>query len=555
MFTKTTGSDEIPARGGAEDGAIRPVVIPAILCDDLAPHVLPRGNFRRSDSTSIMRCGKRHLLATFAIVLCAIAAAHVAQAATQDADHLQAVAEDAYIKGDFARAYRFFELAYAADSTRVDNLHRQALCAGQLGQWAKADVLLHQVLESEAARPDAHFDLGLALYMQGRFIDALAQLELAQAKGVSSPSLDYYRGAILFRLGQYQQALEPLQSAAGALPQPTAHLNYYLGGSELALTSYDEAIENLRRAHELAEPGPFRDVIGRLLLQAEEKRRQRRWWEFSFKLGGAYDSNVFYEPEQFEVADRAGFYGFTDLDLTLYPLRRDWGSFGVGYRFYQSLHVDTTKEQLLSDFDLTSHMPHAEAALRVVSGKVPVFLGMGYEGSRHFLAGEHYQDANIYRPSLTIAERPWTATRLGVQLETNRFKDFNERDAFYASPSLTQLFSFDQGAGTLLVEASYEHNDADAPQYSYRGAGGYVATELTVYGPVDLLAGWRYRYLDYLKSDDKRIDRKIVIDAAFRIAATDWLAFVTGYGYQNNVSLDPYMYEKHVYYLQMSLDF
>ena len=495
------------------------------------------------------------LLAVAAALVAYLLVAVPCLASSQSADHLQAIAEDAFIKGDYARAFRFFELAYATDPERTDNLHRQALCAGHLGQWGKAEALLRDVLSKSEARPEAHFDFGLALYMQGQYRDALNALDRAAELGVDLPTLDYYRGAAYFRLGEFEQALAPLSSASRALPQRNAHLGYYLGGTDLALGDYEAAIENLQRAYERTEPGAFRDLIGRLLMEAEEKRRRQRWFEIRFDLGGAYDSNVFYEPEEFEIADREGFLGYTDLDIALYPYRRDWASIGVGYRFYQSLHVDTTKEQLLSDFNLTSHMPRLEAMLRIVPGRVPVYLGGAYERSRHFLAGEHYQDANVYTPYFTISETHWTATQLGARLETNRFKKFNERDAFYAAPAIAQLFAYAKGTGRLFVEASYEHNDADAEQYTYRGIGGYVATDFTLVGPLDVLAGWRYRYLDYTQSEEGRIDRKMVIDAALRVHATRWLAFGTGYRFQNNVSLDPFSYEKHVYYLETNIAF
>ena len=502
-----------------------------------------------------MRQTSRWMACVAGIVLMVTVGAAVCHADAQRADHMQAIAEEAYVQGDFERAYRFFELAYAADLSRTDNLHRQALCAGQLSDFAKAELLLRDVVAKSDARPDARLDLGVALYMQRRYRESYEELETARANGVASPTLDYYRGACLFRVGQYQEALDPLRAAAADLPRRNAYLGYYLGGSELAQDNYDEAIEHLQQAYEMTEPGEFRDVIGRLLVQAEEKRRRARWWKFSIDLGGAYDSNVFYEPEEFEIADREGVYGYTDIDLALYPVRKDWLHLGVGYRFYQSLHVDQTPDQLLSDFNLTSHSPRAEAMLRLASGRVPVYAGVWVELSRNFLAGDHYQDATVYAPYLTVAETHWTATRLGARLETNRFKDFNERDAFYASPALSQIFAYAGGSGRLVVEASYEHNDADAMPYSYRGAGGYLATDFTLVGPLDLLAGWRYRYLAYVKSDENRIDRKMVVDAALRAHATEFLAFGSGYRFQNNVSLDVYQYEKHVFYIEMGLAF
>lgn len=476
-------------------------------------------------------------------------------AQSQIADHLQAVAEEAYVMGDYERAFRYFQLAYEADRGRLDNLHRQALCAGHLGQYKKAEVLLQEVVRHENARPDARFDLGVALYMLNRFPEALVQFDLAAAAGVRVPTLDYYRGACLFRLGQFDQALAPLGRAFDDFPGQQTWLGYYLGGSELAQEKYEQALAHLTRAYAETPPGPFHDRIGRLLALAKEKRRLSRWWSLALDLGGAWDSNVIYEPEDYEVAEREGYYGYVDTTLGLYPIRRDKVLIGVGYRFYQNLHLDNTDEGMLSDYNLTSNAPWYEMNFRLASGSVPVYLGAGYRWSRLNLAGERYQDAHTVTPHLNVAETHWTATRIGSHLEFNSFADLDERNAYYSSPYLSQLFSFGADSGRMLLEGSYEHNDADGEAYTYRGVGSYVAIDLPLVGPLSALSGFRYRYLEYTKSDENRLDRKITVDAALRVEATPWLAFTAGYRFRNNVSLDQYSYVKHVVYTSIGLSF
>ena len=480
-----------------------------------------------------------------------------ARAASQIADHLQSIAEAAYVAGDYERAYRYFELAFVEDSSRTDNLHRQALCAEQLGQFPKAEALLRQALLRPDARPDAHFDLAVALYMQRQYREALEQLELARQLGVQTATLDYYQGVCEFRLGQYKEAYEPLSRAYGTLPQQPGWLGYYLGGTELALDNYQEAISYLEQAYQSTPPGEFRDHIGRLLTQARDKQAHSRWWSLALRLGGAHDSNIFYEPDDFGTpSDRNGWYGYADADAALYPLRREAGSIGFGYHFYQSVYFEKSSDEKFSNYNLTTHAPRVETSLRLASGKVPVYLSADYEYTRAILGGEHYQDAHVVTPGLTIAEQHWTATRLGTRLESNRFPDFNQRDAFYAAPSLAQLFTFfAKGDGRLYVEASYEHNDAEADTYSYRGVGGYVATNLPIYGPLSLLAGTRYRYLDYLSEVEQRIDRKIVVDAALRVQATKWFDTTLGYRFQNNTSLENFSYEKHLFYGEVGVSF
>ncbi len=494
----------------------------------------------------------RWLIAGATLLLCLLPAV-VVFAAEETADFHQARAEAAYLAGDYARAYRFFELALSADPSRTWNLHRQALCAVHLEQYDKAEPLLRQVLTRADARPDAYFDLGLTLYHLRRYREALVQFTLARQKGATIETIDYYRGACLVRTGQYEAALEALNAAYQALPERRASIAYYQGACAFAEERYGGAIEYWKEAYELSEPGPFRTNIERLLRRAREEHRRTRLWDATVVFGGAWDSNVFYEPEEFEVADRSGFYWFAAADLALYALRSRNGALGAGYRFYQSLHVDT-REQLLDDYDLTRHGLRLEAMSRL-GQQSPLFLGGEYEWSRAMLAGDNYQESNAIRPFLHLREGAAAATRLGLDAEWKSFDEYPYRDALYLSPALTQIFTFWNQTATLLLEASYENNAAETDNYDYRGFGGFASLELPLVGSLTMLTGLRGRYLDYQNNVEERIDRKYVVDAGLRYHFTDWLYSSLGYRFQNNVSLEEFTYEKHVYQLDIGFDF
>ncbi len=489
--------------------------------------------------------------------LCLLAAlawwAAPAFAGQQDADFNEAQGEAAFIAADYAHAFHFFELAFQADPTRTWTLHRMALCALHLGQYDKAEALLRQVLERPDARPDATFDLGLALYLQRRYHDALAQFDRAEADGAAPPTIDFYRGACLYRLGHPAQALPLLQRAYDNLPGQRVETAYYLGAAELALSRPGDAIKHLEEARQAAPPGSLHEQIDLLLVRAREKQRQLRWWAVSLDIGGGWDSNIFYEPEDFPISRRAGPYVFGLADIALYPLRGDWGHLGVGYDFYQSAHIDTRPNQDLSSYDLTRHGVRFESMFRFGPPRVPLEFDFNYEWSTALLAGDNYETAHTFDPSLAVFETPWTATQLGAVLELKHFNQQPGRNAFYASPSLAQAFTFLDGRGRALAEVTYEHDDAESDEFAYRGFGGYVAGELPIVGRLSFLTGFRARYLDYWHSDVGRLDRKFVVDAALRYQFLDWLSLSADYSFQNNVSLKPFSYEKHVYLLDLGI--
>ena len=477
-----------------------------------------------------------------------------AWAGPQEADFLEAQGEAAFVAGDYAHAYRFFEQAFQADSSRTWTLHRQALCALHLGQYDKAEAILRQVRQRADARPDAAFDLGIALYMQGRYREALTSFDDAAAQQAAVPTLSFYRGTCLYRLGYSDRALPLLEEAYKALPERRAETAYYLGAAELAQNRPEAALVHLQEAEQSAPLPELRDQIDRLLVQAQAAQRQNRWWSASLDIGGGWDSNVFYEPESDLVSDRAGYFAFAAADLAAYPWLSDWGRLGVGYRAYRSVHLNTGEENL-SQYDLTSHGPRLDSAVNFGPAGVPLELDFDYNWSMAYLADDAYETAHTFEPRLTVFEGRWTATQIGNVFEIKRFEDYPGRDAFYASPSLAQVFVFAEGRGRALCEGSYEHNDADSEEFTYRGFGGYVAGELPIVGRLSALTGFRARYLNYWHSDQQRIDRKYNIDASLRYQFLDWLSLSAVYSFQNNVSLERYSYEKHVYLLDLGLAF
>lgn len=131
----------------------------------------------------------------------------------------------------FQAAYELLEAATARDSKDVDLLYDQAMVAEKLGRTDDMEKLLRSVI---AARPEHHHAYNALGYsLADRNVRLPEAQQLIQKALVLSPADPFIRdslGWVEFRLGNMTRALEILEAAFAARPDPeiAAHLGEVL---------------------------------------------------------------------------------------------------------------------------------------------------------------------------------------------------------------------------------------------------------------------------------------------------------------------------------------
>lgn len=126
---------------------------------------------------------------------------------------LRALADE-WIANDEANAY---ERAFAAQLA--------AQSSYQAGDAASAEGYAARVVELDALDNEAHFRamqmLGQLQLQQGKFADAVASLDRLFAESAAQPAeLMYYKGAALYRLKRYPEAITTLRAAIDSSDEP-----------------------------------------------------------------------------------------------------------------------------------------------------------------------------------------------------------------------------------------------------------------------------------------------------------------------------------------------
>jgi tetratricopeptide (TPR) repeat protein len=110
-----------------------------------------------------------------------------------------------------------------------------------------ADPWMHDIEELRGGWR-VHQDRGVRLFQEGKFEEAITELDLAAAAAPGEPAVQVNRGSALTKLGRYAEAVEAYRAAIGANPREVmAHFNLgtlaaRFGHDEEAVRHYEAAL-------------------------------------------------------------------------------------------------------------------------------------------------------------------------------------------------------------------------------------------------------------------------------------------------------------------------
>lgn len=157
------------------------------------------------------------------------ARAMLAQIRCQQGDHLEA-----------ARLYR----ALVTEAPSAEGMYRLGSCWQHLSQWESSEKALIRAVTLDPRHTDAFILLGVALYQQERYADAIKALERALINDPRALLARYHLAQVCMELGNFKRALSQLHVLQGLRPDyaPTHRLQ---AGIFLKLEDYRQALVEL----------------------------------------------------------------------------------------------------------------------------------------------------------------------------------------------------------------------------------------------------------------------------------------------------------------------
>jgi tetratricopeptide (TPR) repeat protein len=139
-----------------------------------------------------------------------------------------------------------------------DNL-KKGMELNQAKQYAQAETALRAAVAAQPADPVTHFQLGVALYEQGKLAEAENAFEqakpLIESAEQQQAAFYQYRGAVKAKREKWNEAVQDLEKAIRL--NPVAPYNHYhIGVAYNRLKRPDKMVEHLQMFLKLAPNSP-----------------------------------------------------------------------------------------------------------------------------------------------------------------------------------------------------------------------------------------------------------------------------------------------------------
>ncbi len=156
----------------------------------------------------------------------------------------------------------------AATAAPADENVQKGIDLNAAKQYSQAEAVLRAAVAANPQNPDAHFQLAVALFEQGKVADAGKELDLAAPveQGTAKQQADYYRyrGAVYAKQDKWNEAVQVLEKAIKLDPtQPYNH--YYIGVAYGRIKRPDQTVEHLQMFLKLAPNAPEAPRVKALL--------------------------------------------------------------------------------------------------------------------------------------------------------------------------------------------------------------------------------------------------------------------------------------------------
>jgi tetratricopeptide (TPR) repeat protein len=160
----------------------------------------------------------------------------------------------------YQRAILSARKAVALDNS-LEEAHRALAFAEYWGDWnfADAEKEFHRAIELNPRDPLAHKWYANAIAVQGRFDEALSEIQKAQELDPSSHSLLADKGQLLFNAGRTQESLALLHDVERSAPElRSTHI--YLANISFALRDWPTFLKESELAAEIAGDPALKDI-------------------------------------------------------------------------------------------------------------------------------------------------------------------------------------------------------------------------------------------------------------------------------------------------------
>lgn len=447
----------------------------------------------------------RRWLALALLVVCPLTAR-----ASDESDVLRARGALLAADGKCAEAIPLFERSIAADPREARAGLLLGRCQIAAKAYPEAEVTLAEAVRRDPGLAEAQLELAVARYHQENFAGARSALDAAGPGLAGNARFQLYNGLLLLREGKRSEGIAALERAREIDPKLVEPTASYIAG--LALENEGER-SDAREAMErviATDPSGRWGTAARTRLDQWAFSRGRDYWG-SATLGYESDSNVVLRGQGVDlpsdITDEADWRGIWNVNGGYQFLNTgDWGAGAA-------LNYTGTAQNKLSEFDYDYVVGTAWVDRRL-DGNLSAHLQGDY--AYGWVDGERWVSEVAATPALDYVWAPNNYTRLfGRFFWVNYYFTPDESTAFTPPPGYNvraernrdgngEQAGLEQGVPLMAINTQltgtvlYTRYHAEGSEYSFRGVGGWLASETLLPWKLTLHLLGRFTYRGYL---------------------------------------------------------
>jgi tetratricopeptide (TPR) repeat protein len=517
-------------------------------------------------------------LAAFIIILCIVFLGPTPASAVTDPEQYDLALTKGlarFKQEQFGEAERFFREALAAkpgDSEASYHLGRTQI---RLQRYEAARETFRSLLLNDPRSGRAYLGMGMASYYDGRFQDALTNLEQAETLLSSEALVYFYQGLSHQRLGAYDRSIRPLTMAGKLAPDLAPEVRYLLG---LAYYKQGFGLEAKDQLEEVIRSEPRSNLASSASDLLKTLAVSPRSWHISAAASGQYDSNVVVLPLGIQppggptgISRKSDYRTVLQLAGEWRPFQTQTAAAGLSYGVYQSFH------RTLHGFDVQDHSPGVFLTKRlgIFEGRVQYNFDYVTVGRDPFLV------AHTVQPVLRIYEGRSGITEFQLRYQNKDFQDdrflINSfRDGKNWLAGVTQYLVFSKNSGHLRLGYTYDTDRTGGGTPTIASPGvptnadwAYTGHRLASGIELQLIPRTRFNAsLDYYRQQydnpnsfsvtglQRRADDIYIFSGTISREIRPWLLALFQYGYTRNYSnIAVFDYERSVYSVTFLMKF
>ncbi len=408
----------------------------------------------------------------------------------------------AYEDGDLEDAEKNFKHALQMNPENPNYYHYLGKIYLKKEQYEEATRYLTMAWQYNPDLMGLTYDKAMVAFKTNEYTSASSLFTRVLEKDASNYLARYYMGICMFKQKQYDQAIEHLYQAGEKSSGIKANALYYVGICQLKTNNISKAVETFSWVKENTNSAHLKKNAEKWIQTTRQLKKAASRVHLYFKLSGQYDDNMPLEPVDEDIyfdQDDAAAVAYFSGTCRLVKLKHFSG--GIGYNYFQTYQAD------LPEYNLTASTPN----IYINFQQNPIILGLSYLPSYYWLYTDRYMTRNQVKSTLSWKMIKNISSHLILNYyDDNHFLNADRTGHIYET-QVTTYFRF-RNKNLIYSGMDYMTTSPFHPNFEYNQLTVRLGAKCNLFWDINLTLMGKFNDRNYKNEDSnhgiKREDTK-----------------------------------------------